>query len=93
MTGRPIFVTENGLAAADDAQRQRYIASALDSLDEVRRTGTPVIGYLHWSLLDNFEWRRGYGQQFGLAAVDRGTFRRTPKASAGLYANLVAARR
>ena len=93
VTGRPIFVTENGLAAADDAQRQRYIASALDSLDEVRRTGTPVIGYLHWSLLDNFEWRRGYGQQFGLAAVDRGTFRRTPKASAGLYANLVAARR
>jgi len=92
-TGRPIFVTENGLAAADDEQRRRYIAAALASLDEARRAGTPVIGYLHWSLLDNFEWRRGYAQQFGLAAVDRCTFRRAPKPSAGVYADLVAARR
>ncbi|MBD3835334.1 family 1 glycosylhydrolase [Brevundimonas sp.] len=92
-TGRPVFVTENGLAASDDDQRRRYLSAALRSLDEARRGGTPVIGYLHWSLLDNFEWRRGYSQQFGLVSVDRRTFRRTPKASAGVYADLVAARR
>jgi len=47
----------------------------------------PVIGYLHWSLLDNFEWRRGYSQHFGLVAVDRATFRRTVKPSARVYAD------
>jgi beta-glucosidase len=92
-TGRPVLVTENGIATADDRQRARYIADALTSLDATQASGVPVIGYIHWSLLDNFEWRRGYTQQFGLAAVDRRTFRRTLKPSAKLYADLVRARR
>ncbi|WP_183114006.1 family 1 glycosylhydrolase [Sphingomonas sp. So64.6b] len=91
-TGKPIFVTENGIGAADDAQRRRFLPAALASLDAVRRDGVPVIGYIHWSLMDNFEWRRGYSKHFGLVAVDRRTFRRTPKPSARLYAKLVEAR-
>lgn len=85
-TQKPVFVTENGIAAADDGQRARYIPAALRSLDMARRAGVPVLGYLHWSLLDNFEWRRGYSQRFGLAAVDRTTFRRALKPSAQIYA-------
>ncbi|RZF65230.1 glycosyl hydrolase family protein [Sphingomonas populi] len=92
-TGRPVLVTENGVAAADDAQRARFIPAAIASLDTVRGQGVPVLGYCHWSLLDNFEWRRGYTQQFGLHAVDRRTFRRTVKPSARVYADIVAARR
>lgn len=88
-TGKPVFVTENGIAVADDGERSRYIPAAIASLNAARPTGVPVIGYLQWSLLDNFEWRRGYSQQFGLVAVDRGSFTRTPKPSAQLYADLV----
>lgn len=92
-TGKPVLVTENGLAAADDAQRARFIPAAIASLDAARREGVPVLGYIHWSLLDNFEWRRGYSQNFGLVAVDRKTFQRTPKPSARVYAQLVEAHR
>jgi beta-glucosidase len=92
-TGKPVFVTENGIAATNDDQRARYIPAAIASLDTARAAGVPVIGYLHWSLLDNFEWRRGYTQQFGLFAVDRRSFRRTPKPSANLYADIVRSHR
>jgi beta-glucosidase len=91
-SGKPVFVTENGIATANDRQRARYIVAALVSLDATRAQGVPVIGYIHWSLLDNFEWRRGYTQQFGLVAVDRHSFRRTPKPSAHLYADIVRSR-
>ena len=51
----------------------------------------PVVGYLHWTLLDNFEWIFGYGHQLGLHAVDRETFERTAKPSAGVYSAIVKA--
>lgn len=92
-TGRPVLVTENGIAAAEDSQRARYISAALASLDAARKSGVPVLGYIHWSLLDNFEWRRGYAQHFGLFAVDRGDFSRTAKPSAQVYAHEVRRRR
>ena len=53
--------------------------------------GVPVLGYLHWTLMDNFEWIFGYGHQLGLHSVDRETFERTPKPSAGVYASIVRA--
>jgi beta-glucosidase len=81
-TGKPIFVTENGLQTENDARRVWYIDAALAGLHESIAKGVPVIGYLHWSLLDNFEWAQGYKPKFGLVAVDRTTFKRTPKASA-----------
>jgi beta-glucosidase/6-phospho-beta-glucosidase/beta-galactosidase len=59
-----------------------YINAALDNLYESIAHGVPVLGYIHWSLLDNFEWTQGYKPKFGLVAVDRTIFKRTPKPSA-----------
>jgi beta-glucosidase len=83
-TGVPIFVTEHGMQTDDDLLRAQYIPAALRELQKVTAEGVPVKGYLHWSLIDNFEWFFGYKMKFGLCSVDRTTFRRTPKPSAGV---------
>ena len=80
-TQRPVIVTENGLNTPDDAQRAAYIPAALASLHAAISDGVPVLGYMHWSLLDNFEWSAGYAPRFGLGSVDRKTFHRRPKPS------------
>lgn len=80
--GKPLYVTENGIATRDDARRIAFIDRALDGVRACLDEGIPVHSYLYWSLLDNFEWTSGYGVPFGLAAVDRRTFRRTLKPSA-----------
>jgi beta-glucosidase len=77
----PVVITENGIATADDRQRIEYTEGALRGLAAAIADGADVRGYLHWSLLDNFEWFAGYGPTFGLVAVDRTTFARTPKPS------------
>jgi beta-glucosidase len=81
-TGRPVYVTENGVATADDTRRTEYIRRAVLGVRNCLRDGIPVRSYLHWSLLDNFEWVAGYRPKFGLVAVDLETFKRTPKPSA-----------
>jgi len=81
-TGLPVMVTENGIDAAADSERERFIPEAVASVEAARRDGVPVLGYIHWSLLDNFEWMSGYGPKFGLVSVDRQTFKRTVKPSA-----------
>jgi len=80
--GKPIYVTESGIAAKDDARRIAFIDQALDGVRACLDEGIPVHSYLYWSLLDNFEWTSGYGVPFGLVAVDRETFKRTPRPSA-----------
>jgi beta-glucosidase len=80
--GKPIYVTESGIATNDDARRIAYIDRALDGVRACIDEGIPVHSYLYWSLLDNFEWTSGYGVPFGLVAVDRANFRRTPRPSA-----------
>jgi beta-glucosidase len=62
--------------------RAQFIPIAVRSLQAAMADGVPVVGYLHWSLLDNFEWFSGFGPKFGLVAVDRQTFKRAPKPSA-----------
>lgn len=83
VAGVPVLVTENGMATSDDVQRIGYTAGALRGLRDCVEDGIDVLGYLHWSLLDNFEWHSGYAMTFGLVAVDRTTFERTPKPSLG----------
>jgi beta-glucosidase len=87
----PIFVTENGIGTDDDALRVSYVETALAGLLDCIAEGVDVRGYTYWSLLDNFEWAFGYGPRFGLVAVDRETFARTPKPSAARYAEIAAA--
>jgi beta-glucosidase len=81
-TGRPILVTENGLGTDDDAARRDYTEGALRGLARAIADGVDVRGYLHWTLLDNFEWVSGFKVTFGLIAVDRTTFARSLKPSA-----------
>ncbi len=80
--GVPVLVTENGMATHDDTARISYTKDALEGLARCVKDGVDVRGYLHWSLLDNFEWFSGYAMTFGLIAVDRETFDRTVKPSA-----------
>lgn len=80
VTGLPIIVTENGIATSDDERRIAYTTGALEGLAATMSDGIPVHGYLHWSLLDNYEWGH-WKPTFGLIAVDRETFVRTPKPS------------
>ncbi len=76
-----IIVTENGLASTDDSRRVEFIRRAVASVQDCIADGIPVKGYCHWSLLDNFEWQKGFGMTFGLIAVDRKTQMRYPKES------------
>ena len=89
----PILVSENGIDTVDDKQRVQHLQESISELRLVVAEGIPVLGYLHWSLLDNFEWRSGYAPRFGLYSVDRTTFARTSKPSANAYRDLVIARR
>jgi len=77
-----LLVTENGMATDDDDARISYTRAALEGLAGCINDGIDVRGYLHWTLLDNFEWNAGYSITFGLVSVDRETFARTVKPSA-----------
>ncbi|MET8976843.1 family 1 glycosylhydrolase [Streptomyces sp. NPDC004539] len=80
--GVPVLVTENGIATTDDTRRIAYTQGALEGLFAAADDGIDVRGYLHWSALDNYEWGH-WEPTFGLIAVDRETFERTPKPSLG----------
>jgi beta-glucosidase len=89
--GKPVYVTENGIATADDAVREAYLPGVLASVHGAIEDGVDVRGYFHWTNLDNFEWARGYAPKFGLVAVDRRTLDRTIKPSGRLYGRIAAA--
>lgn len=74
-----IYVTENGIATADDERRIVFIDRALKGVQKCMAEGIPVKGYFYWSLLDNFEWQKGFSMTFGLIAVDRAAQKRFPK--------------
>jgi len=86
--GKPIYITENGLATNDDEWRARYLGEILSHVQRAIDDGVDVRGYFHWTNMDNFEWARGYGMHFGLIAVDRKTLERRIKPSGRLYARI-----
>ena len=88
--GKDIVVTEHGVATADDTERVEFIARGLASLHRLLEEGVPLRGYVHWSLLDNFEWARGYEMTFGLVGVDRATQQRTVRPSARMLGRVAA---
>ena len=95
----PVYVTENGAAFPDpahvlnggveDLPRVEYYQGHLRAALEAIRRGVNLRGYFAWSLLDNYEWSLGYSKRFGIVHVDFDTQRRTPKASARFYADVV----
>lgn len=90
VSGRPVMVTEHGLATNDDAARLRFTRDALVHLGRAQAEGLDLRGYLHWTFLDEFEWSLGYGVTFGLVEVDRQTFVRRPRPSAEWLGRLAA---
>lgn len=93
--GLPVVITENGLACDDpvcrdgkvhDAERIDFLARYLTELNRAMDSGVDVRGYFQWSILDNFEWAKGYDKRFGLVHVDFQTYQRTPKDSFDWYA-------
>lgn len=87
--GLPILISENGLADAKDQYRERFIETHLESLREAMGDGITVLGYLHWSLTDNFEWAFGLKPRFGLVEVDYETMTRKPRPSFAFYRDLI----
>jgi beta-glucosidase len=87
--GVPIYITENGTPDEDDDQRPRHLLAHLHQVWHAIQLCCPVMGYYHWTLVDNFEWARGWTMHFGLFSLDRKTQKRRPRRSAELYASIV----
>lgn len=85
----PIYVTENGIGTHNDAQRERFCKGYLSELSRAIADGHDVRGYIHWSLMDNYEWGT-YAKKYGMYAVDFTTQKRTLKPGAKYYVDLLA---
>jgi len=85
---RPIFITENGLADRKDEKRAGFIINHLKWVHKAIEEGADVRGYFHWSLIDNFEWDKGFEPRFGLIEIDYQTLKRIPRPSARVYAEI-----
>jgi beta-glucosidase len=85
---KPIFITENGLADAKDKLRKDFIKEHLRWVHKAIEEGVDCRGYFHWSLIDNFEWEKGFGPRFGLIEIDYQTLERKPRPSALYYAKI-----
>ena len=83
--GVPVYVLENGVPDASDRLRPWVVATAARELHALLADGVDVRGYFHWSLVDNWEWERGWEQRFGLYALDVETGERTLRPSGALY--------
>ena len=86
---KPIYITENGLADAKDQKREQFIKDHVYWMKKAMNHGVDVRGYFHWSLIDNFEWDKGFGPRFGLIEVDYRTMERKIRPSAYAYKNII----
>jgi beta-glucosidase len=89
----PIVVTENGLADAKDIYRAWWLDETFKAMHRALDSGVNLIGYMHWSLIDNFEWAEGFWPKFGLAEVDLNTYERKIRKSGYHYMDLIAQER
>jgi beta-glucosidase len=87
--GVPIYITEHGTPDEDDDQRPRHLLAHLHQTWHAIQLCCPVMGYYHWTLVDNFEWARGWAVRFGLFSLNPETQKRTPRNSARLYSDIV----
>ena len=85
----PIYITENGLADADDSRREKLIRDGLLWVNKAIQEGVDVRGFFYWSLLDNFEWDKGFWPRFGLIEMDYPTLERKPRKSYYAYRDII----
>lgn len=86
--GLPIFITENGICTSDDHLRWEYVREHLIHIHRAMSQGARIVGYLYWSLIDNFEWDKGFAPRFGLIEIDYRTYERTIRQSARKFAEV-----
>lgn len=85
----PILITENGLADAGDELREEWIKTTIVAMQRAMGEGVELIGYLHWSLMDNFEWAYGKWPRFGLVSIDYKTGERKLRPSAAWFGRVI----
>jgi beta-glucosidase len=83
--GKPIYITENGIADEMDSNRGYFIKTAIDSVHKAVREGYPVKGYFYWTLMDNYEWNDAFTKKFGLYQVNFLTQKRTLRPGGAMY--------
>ena len=86
---KPIYITENGLADAEDSKRTWYIKEILKNVHKAIEENVDVKGYIYWSLMDNFEWHKGFWPRFGLIEVDYHDMKRMVRKSALEYSKII----
>lgn len=85
----PIYITECGIASTNDDRRNRFLLMYLQQVYQAIESGVDIRGFFYWSLLDNFEWHRGFDPRFGLVEVDYKSQKRIPRNSAKLYSEII----
>lgn len=87
--GLPIYITENGIADREDQYRAEYLKTHVQQIQDAIAAGLDIRGYYYWSLLDNFEWIKGFGPRFGLFAVNYDSFERSARSSVTAYKSII----
>lgn len=85
----PIYITECGIATTNDDRRNRFLISYLQEVARAIKAGVNVRGFFYWTLIDNFEWEKGFDPKFGLIEVDYKTQKRTLRPSALVYKDII----
>lgn len=86
---KPILIVENGVADADDSVRKWWLQETITAMHRAMRSGVKLVGYIHWTLTDNFEWEKGRWSRFGLCETDYRTLERRPRKSALWFASMI----